>query len=116
MSKANPLKQQRLASGLTQLDLAEKVGFSQQLISKLERDKVTLTPAHATKLAKALNCLPAALYPALALTPQPAGENEQEIQLLVAYRTMSPENREILFATAQMMASQLSKSNQVNAN
>lgn len=54
-------KRLRLAAGLTQEQLAEKSGFSQQYISDLERGRRNPTVVTLYELAQALQSTPVAL-------------------------------------------------------
>jgi transcriptional regulator with XRE-family HTH domain len=57
----NPIKQARLAKGLTQVQLARKVGVDSITISRWERREFAPTGARLLKLAKVLDVDPAAL-------------------------------------------------------
>ncbi len=50
------LKEHRRASGLTQLELAEKVGVSRKSINSIENGIYIPTTVLALKMATALNC------------------------------------------------------------
>ena len=52
----NQLEERRRASGLTQLELAEKVGVSRKSINSIENGIYIPTTMLALKLAKVLNC------------------------------------------------------------
>jgi putative transcriptional regulator len=52
----NQLEERRRASGLTQLELAEKVEVSRKSINSVENGIYIPTTALALKLAKALDC------------------------------------------------------------
>ena len=52
----NQLEEHRRASGLTQLELAEKVGVSRKSINSIENGIYIPTTVLALKMATALNC------------------------------------------------------------
>ena len=52
----NQLEERRRASGLTQLELAEKVGVSRKSINSIENGIYIPTTVLALKMATALNC------------------------------------------------------------
>ena len=52
----NQLEELRKASGLTQLELAEKVGVSRKSINSIENGIYIPTTVLALKMATALNC------------------------------------------------------------
>ena len=52
----NHLEERRRASGLTQLELAEKVGVSRKSINSIENGIYIPTTVLALKMATALNC------------------------------------------------------------
>ena len=52
----NLLEERRRASGLTQLELAEKVGVSRKSINSIENGIYIPTTVLALKMATALNC------------------------------------------------------------
>ena len=52
----NQLEECRRASGLTQLELAEKVGVSRKSINSIENGIYIPTTVLALKMATALNC------------------------------------------------------------
>ena len=52
----NQLEERRRASGLTQLELAEKVGVSRKSINSIENGIYIPTTVLALKIAKVLNC------------------------------------------------------------
>lgn len=60
---AEKLKEQRLAAGLRQLELAKKSGLSKNYIGELERAEKNITLEKVFLLAKALRCPVAALIP-----------------------------------------------------
>lgn len=54
----SPIKAARLAAGLTQVQLAEKMGCSQQEIQRWETGRVSPTAKTLKKLAEAIGCNP----------------------------------------------------------
>ena len=52
----NQLEERRRAAGLTQLELAEKVGVSRKSINSIENGIYIPTTVLALKIAKVLNC------------------------------------------------------------
>lgn len=54
MKKETPLARARKAAGLTQIQLAEKIGVLQSTISRLERGQDSASPSTAEKLAGVL--------------------------------------------------------------
>lgn len=54
----NPIKRARKVAKLTQVQLAEKMGCSQQEIQRWEAGKVSPTTKTLKKIAEALGCSP----------------------------------------------------------
>ena len=52
----NPIKRARSEAGLTQVQLAEKMGCSQQEVQRWESGKVNPTAKTLKKLAEAIGC------------------------------------------------------------
>ncbi|MFE6551643.1 helix-turn-helix domain-containing protein [Streptomyces sp. NPDC057746] len=66
----------RERAGLTQLELAERCGISQQLVSKIEAGTRNATPTVLTRMASELNC-PLVVLEAkrhAAVRPEPCGQ------------------------------------------
>ena len=61
MKKLENLKERRMLRGLTQRQLAEKIGTKQSNISDYERLKVAPMPHVVKRIAKALRCAAGAL-------------------------------------------------------
>jgi len=118
MGDVQPLKIRRIQAGLTQIEVAEALDISQQLLSKMERGLVKLTPARAQVLARILHCNAAELLPELALTAQPATESAQELDLLKAFRSLTGPQKDLLLGQAALMIEQNEKAGlpRVNAN
>jgi len=106
MQSVSPLRLRRIAKGMTQADLAEAAGISQQLLSKLESGKINMKPEKAVLFAEILDCRPAELMPALAMTPQPETQNLQELKLLTYYRSLTPDQQQTIYSLAEVMANQ----------
>ena len=70
----NQLEERRRASGLTQLELAEKVGVSRKSINSIENGIYIPTTVLALKMATALNC---SIHDMFQLPPDPEAENKQ---------------------------------------
>ena len=57
-NEQSPIKNARIEAGLTQVQLAEKVGCSQQEIQRWESGRISPTTKTLKKLAEALGCNP----------------------------------------------------------
>jgi hypothetical protein len=75
-------------------------------MSKLESGKINLKPEKAVEFSAILDCRPAELMPALALSPQPETKNVQELSLLTLFRGLAPEQQDTIFNLAEIMAHQ----------
>ncbi len=53
MSIGNKVRNFRQRAGLSQADLAERIGLTQSAVSKIERDRRAMTLEVAAKIAKA---------------------------------------------------------------
>lgn len=89
----SPLRLKRIEAGLTQAQLSELSGLSQQMLSKLEKGERNMKPAQADMLARLLDCRAAELLPELALYQQPETESAEELELLKLYRRADPRGR-----------------------
>lgn len=94
MSINTTLRLRRVERGLTQAALAASIGMKQQLLSKLEKGMIALSPERAQTLAAALGCKAIDLLPAFSGQPTPEGTEEAE--LLQLYRALTPDKREVL--------------------
>lgn len=56
------IKEVRAEQGVSQIELARRLGVPQQNISRLERGVTELTPSWATKIGDALGITPALLF------------------------------------------------------
>ena len=70
----NQLEERRRASGLTQLELAEKVGVSRKSINSIENGIYIPTTVLALKMATALNC---SIHDMFQLPTDPEAKNKQ---------------------------------------
>ena len=57
-NESSPIRAARRAAGLTQVQLAEKAGCSQQDINRWETGRVNPTAKTLKKLAEAIGCKP----------------------------------------------------------
>lgn len=114
METVNPLRLRRLAKGMTQADLAKAAGISQQLLSKLESGKIRISAPKAVQFAELLDCRPAELLPALAMSPQPETKNTRELMLLEMFRSLNDEQQDILYNLASLMVSKEKQSAAAN--
>ena len=107
MTTGERIKSARIAAGMTQSELAQKVGVQFAAIHKYETGKiVNLKRDMIGKLASALNVRPAYL---LCVTDDPSpnviiAETGDEKALLRLYRYMTDEQQEALFQTAKLLA------------
>lgn len=99
MPESSPLRMARIARGITQHALADKAGVSQQLLSKLEKGKIRMTPERAQTFAALLGCRALDLLPSFANQPPPDGT--QEVELLRIYRMLTPSQRDALMIMAR---------------
>lgn len=93
------LRLRRIQRGLSQAALAKSAGISQQLMSKLEKGTIAMSPERAQSLAAILGCRAVDLLPAFANQPTPEGAEEAE--LLHVYRALSPDRRNVLMQMAR---------------
>lgn len=94
MDPTNSLRLRRIQRGMTQAALASAIGVKQQLMSKLEKGLIAISPERAQTLAAILGCKAIDLLPAFASQPTPEGAEEAE--LLHLYRALTPDKRETL--------------------
>lgn len=95
----SPIRYWREQRGLTAAQLGHKAGTTQQQITKLENSQRRLTADWQVKLASALGVKPSDLLPVA-----DAGQTEDEVRLLAAYRRLSPDDRERLIKMAIALA------------
>jgi transcriptional regulator with XRE-family HTH domain len=101
MDEVNSLKVRRIQRGLSQAALAASVGISQQLMSKLEKGTISMTPERAQTFAAILGCKAIDLLPAFANQPTPEGAEETELVQL--YRAIDTDQRRILMQIARTL-------------
>ena len=77
----NLLREARLSAGLTQAELAEKVGVDRTIVSKVERERISLTVAQVNALVQALPISAEQLLRAMGvhLTPPAAARLPREL-------------------------------------
>lgn len=68
MTTGDNIKKTREKAGLTQQQLADKLGITQSAIAKFENDKTNIKPVTLKKIANALNVSLTDLMPELLLT------------------------------------------------
>jgi transcriptional regulator with XRE-family HTH domain len=79
----NRIRELRLAAGLSQQAIADRINVSKVTISDLERGKMRLDVEYMRRIADALGCLPADLLPA---KDNPWSLSEEERLLIDRYR------------------------------
>lgn len=103
MDMADRLRQQRKLLKLTQTQLAEKVGMTQQMIQQLETRKV-LTTGKLVALAGGLGVRPTWL--ATGEGPMQGDDlTSDEKEFLEAYRALEPQKRPVARMTLRAMTS-----------
>lgn len=98
MFPGNRLRQLRKAAGLTQGELAEKLGHSQSAVSQWESGKTALTIEWMRILARLLGCQPADF---LEDRDNPDRLDEEERLLIQRYRNASAAERETLLRVSE---------------
>lgn len=81
------IKETRLAKGLTQEDVAERIGLSRSYLAQLENGTRQLTPRKQAAIAEALGVDPTNLV------DFSAPDKDDETLLIDAFRSLSPEQR-----------------------
>lgn len=99
MEEINSLRLRRIQRGLSQATLAASVGISQQLMSKLEKGLIAMSPERAQTFAAILGCKAIDLLPAFADQPTPEGSEEAE--LLQLYRALDADKRRMMMQIAR---------------
>ena len=99
MEEINSLRLRRIHRGLSQATLATSVGISQQLMSKLEKGVIAMSPERAQHFAAILGCKAIDLLPAFADQPTPEGQEETELVQL--YRSIDADKRRMLMQIAR---------------
>lgn len=116
MEEINSLRLRRIQRGLSQATLAASVQISQQLMSKLEKGTIAMSPERAQSLAVILGCRAIDLLPAF--SDQPTPEGAEEAELLQLYRAVDADKRRMLMQIARTfrMESAASPLNSAMAN
>ncbi len=97
----NRIKVLRKAHGMTQVELAEKLGITQGTIQKLENDQIEFSTNWMRRLAEVLEVEP---YELLPLDMQPKETTPEEREMLRTFRkfaTPQNTNNTNVFKTAQ---------------
>jgi transcriptional regulator with XRE-family HTH domain len=94
----NKIKEIRKQRGLTQPELAKKVGTSRSQITKLERGERQLTQHWMERIAAALECNPQDLLPG---TPT---LTEKEKAVLAVYNKLTPEQQRAVMQVATALS------------
>lgn len=100
MTDESEIRLRRISRGMSQAMLAYSCGFSQQLMSKIERGLIGLTPERASVLAGVLDCEPEDLVQGTPVAR--THEGIDEVELLRLYRKMNPYHRRTLLQIAHM--------------
>lgn len=95
------IRQLRLTRGLTQEQLAERLGVEHPTIHRWETGKTVEWLDKVEKLAAALGCHPGELFGDL---PSSAPLSNDEEQLLAAFRLLSPPNKARILDIAEALA------------
>ena len=85
----NRIKEIRLSKGLSQKELANRLGYTQPTIVALEKGQTTLNLKQMQDIAEVLGCMP---YELLPLEWQPEPLTEEEKQLLALFRRKAGNN------------------------
>lgn len=97
----NRIREHRMAEGLSQQALAERIGTSKVTVSELEAGKMQLTQEYMRRIARALDLAPADLLP---LSENPGGLTTRERRLIEQLRNAPPDQREQLHRVADVLA------------
>lgn len=90
----NKIKERRELLGISQTDLAEALGTSQNQVSRYERGASDPTSEMLLKLASALGTSPNWLTGFGEDEANSSGLDEEELELLLLYRAKSPESKQ----------------------
>ncbi|MBX5455110.1 MAG: helix-turn-helix domain-containing protein [Acidobacteriia bacterium] len=93
------IRQARLERGMTQEELAERVGVSRSAVAQWETDRAGQVGAHLTRIAQVLGV--GAEY---LLSGTQESARGDELALLRLYRACSAEDRALLLQTARRLA------------
>lgn len=97
----NRIRELRLAAGLSQQALGDRIGVSKVTISDLERGNMKLDTEYMRRLARALDVQPADLLP---LSDNPDGLTADERRLIAQLRAADPDQREQVRKVADVIA------------
>lgn len=105
MSTGERLKQARKAAGMTQAELAKKVGMAQATISELEGGKSSGTTQIASiALALKVNSLWLETGKGSPTLDKHPPQTDDEAAFLALYRRLEPRDREVVFRMAEVLA------------
>ncbi len=108
MELGNRIKKKRLALGLTQEELAEKVGVKFAAIHKYENGIITNIPLDRVEaIANALNTTPAYLTGWDKELAAPEWSDEQERENAEMFKALTPEKREDVLRYMRYLLSSL---------
>lgn len=96
----NRIRELRIAAGLSQQALGDRIGVSKVTISELERGLMKLDTEYMRRLADALDVLPADLLP---LSDNPYSLSADERELIERLRAASEEQRDQLQKVADVI-------------
>ena len=97
----NRIREHRMAAGLSQQSLADRIGTSKVTISELENGKMSFTQDYMRRIAHALDLLPPDLLP---LSENPDGLTAEERRLIDKLRAATPDQRDQLHKVAEVIA------------
>ena len=95
------IKERRLSLGLTQSELAERLGYADKsMIAKIEAGGIDLSQSKIVAFAEALNCSPSILMGWTEENPAISGEAASEIEKI--FNGLSLDNRSKLLELARL--------------
>lgn len=92
---ADWLVRERVKRGWSQEQLAEKIGFSQAAVSRVESGETPATAKFANALAEAFDMGPTIVYSAAGLLPPVSEEDEWAARIYRRLERMPPQYRDI---------------------
>ena len=102
---AQKLARFRVSSGMTQTDLAKKVGVTFQQIQKYEQATNRIAAGTIVRLARALNVSPAAFYEESDLiVTEELKIDPQTRKLMVDFGALAPAKRQMVLSLAKSLA------------
>lgn len=104
MHPTNRIRELRKRAGLSQAELGDRCGLSQEQISQLENDKRPLTLDYMRVIARELGVSTSELLPDPDI---PERLSDEEAQLLRAFRSSPGGAREFLLTSAKAVAQQI---------